>query len=41
MQFARYAGLEQNEYGVWKSPSGAKIAWFTDPNGNTLSLTEH
>lgn len=40
VRFARYDGLEQDPSGVWQSPSGAKIAWFTDPDGNTLSLTE-
>jgi catechol 2,3-dioxygenase-like lactoylglutathione lyase family enzyme len=38
--FERYAGLEQDELGVWRSPSGARIAWFKDPDGNTLSLTQ-
>ena len=26
--------------GIWTAPSGAKIAWFKDPDGNTLSLTQ-
>jgi predicted enzyme related to lactoylglutathione lyase len=38
--FERYAGLEQDELGVWRSPGGARVAWFRDPDGNTLSLTE-
>ena len=33
--------LEQDELGVWTSPDGHKIAWFKDPSGNVLSLTEH
>ncbi len=36
----RYAGLGQDERGIWTSPDGAKIAWFKDPSGNTLSVTE-
>jgi catechol 2,3-dioxygenase-like lactoylglutathione lyase family enzyme len=36
----RYEWLEQDELGVWRAPSGAKIAWFKDPDGNTLSLTQ-
>jgi len=36
----RYGFLEQDENGVWTSPSGAKIAWMKDPDGNLLSLTE-
>jgi catechol 2,3-dioxygenase-like lactoylglutathione lyase family enzyme len=38
--FERYAGMEQDELGVWRSPSGARVAWFKDPDGNTLSLTQ-
>jgi predicted enzyme related to lactoylglutathione lyase len=38
--FARYKGMDQDEQGIWKAPSGAKIAWFTDPDGNILSLTQ-
>lgn len=38
--FARFAGLDQDERGIWKSPSGARVAWFQDPDGNTLSLTQ-
>jgi catechol 2,3-dioxygenase-like lactoylglutathione lyase family enzyme len=38
--FEQYPGLEQDERGIWTSPDGAKIAWFKDPSGNTLSLTE-
>ena len=36
----RYGFLEQDELGVWTSPAGGKIAWFKDPDGNVLSLTE-
>ena len=36
----RYPGLEQDERGVWCAPSGARIAWLADPDGNTLSLSE-
>ncbi len=38
--FARFDGLEQDGHGVWTAPGGAKIAWFRDPDGNTVSLTE-
>lgn len=38
--FERYDFLEQDELGVWQAPSGARIAWFKDPDGNLLSLTE-
>jgi catechol 2,3-dioxygenase-like lactoylglutathione lyase family enzyme len=39
-RFSRFEGLDQDKNGVWRSPSGAKVAWFSDPDGNTLSLTE-
>ena len=38
--FQRYDGLAQSDEGVWRSPSGALVAWFQDPDGNTLSLTQ-
>jgi len=38
--FEKYTHLPQDEQGIWNSPSGAKIAWFKDPDGNTLSLTQ-
>ena len=40
VKFERFPGMPQDELGIWQSPSGAKIAWFRDPDGNTLSLTE-
>lgn len=36
----RYAGMQQDELGIWKSPGGAMVAWFKDPDGNTLSITQ-
>jgi catechol 2,3-dioxygenase-like lactoylglutathione lyase family enzyme len=40
VSFARYAGMTQDEHGVWTSPSGALVAWFEDPDRNTLSLVQ-
>src|SRR4051794_6638289 len=40
IQFERYEGLTQDRAGIWTSPSGAKVAWFKDPDGNVLSLTQ-
>ena len=37
----RYGFFEQDELGIWSSPSGAKVAWFKDPDGNTLSVSQH
>jgi catechol 2,3-dioxygenase-like lactoylglutathione lyase family enzyme len=39
-RFEHFPGLPQNDLGIWTSPSGAKIAWFKDPDGNILSLTQ-
>jgi catechol 2,3-dioxygenase-like lactoylglutathione lyase family enzyme len=41
VKFNRYGFLEQSADGVWTAPGGAKVAWFTDPDGNTLSLSQH
>ena len=38
--FLRYDGMDQDEDGVWTTPAGDKIAWFADPDGNVLSLTQ-
>ncbi len=40
VEFKRYDGFGQDELGIWTAPSGARVAWFSDPDGNTLSLTE-
>jgi catechol 2,3-dioxygenase-like lactoylglutathione lyase family enzyme len=36
----RYDGLEQDELGIWRSPAGARVVWFQDPDGNVLSMTQ-
>jgi predicted enzyme related to lactoylglutathione lyase len=38
--FDRFEGVEQDELGIWRSPGGAQVAWFKDPDANTLSLTQ-
>ena len=41
IRFNIYDGFGQDELGIWTSPaSDAKVAWFKDPDGNVLSLTE-
>jgi catechol 2,3-dioxygenase-like lactoylglutathione lyase family enzyme len=40
VRFERFPGLEQDGLGIWRSPSGAQVAWFKDPDGNILSLTQ-
>src|SRR5450631_2454742 len=41
ISFERYDFLKQDEQGIWTSPSGARVAWFKDPDGNLLSISEH
>jgi len=41
LAFTRYPHFNQSPDGVWTAPGGAKVAWFTDPDGNTLSLSQH
>jgi len=38
--FERYTGMCQDDHGIWLAPSGARVAWFKDPDGNLLSITE-
>jgi catechol 2,3-dioxygenase-like lactoylglutathione lyase family enzyme len=40
VRFLRYDGMDQDEAGIWTTPGGDKVAWFTDPDGNILSLTQ-
>jgi len=40
VKFERYPGMKQDDLGIWKSPGGGRIAWFKDPDGNVLSVTE-
>jgi catechol 2,3-dioxygenase-like lactoylglutathione lyase family enzyme len=39
VKFERYMD-SQDEFNIWSAPSGAKVAWFKDPDGNILSVTE-
>jgi catechol 2,3-dioxygenase-like lactoylglutathione lyase family enzyme len=42
VQFHRYAFLDQALNGVWTAPgNAARVAWFPDPDGNILSLSQH
>jgi catechol 2,3-dioxygenase-like lactoylglutathione lyase family enzyme len=40
VRFENYGMAGQDERGIWKSPGGARVAWFKDPDGNVLSLTQ-
>jgi hypothetical protein len=35
------AFMKQDEHGVWTPPSGDRVAWFKDPDGNVLSISQH
>ena len=41
VKFERYSWLEQDDLGIWSAPSGTKVAWFKDPDGNLLSVSRH
>jgi hypothetical protein len=32
--------MQQDEHGVWTAPGGTLVAWFKDPDGNTLSVSQ-
>ena len=40
VRFERYDGMAQDERGISLDPNGPRIAWFTDPAGNILSVLE-
>jgi catechol 2,3-dioxygenase-like lactoylglutathione lyase family enzyme len=40
VSFNHYEWMAQDADGIWTSPSGARVAWFKDPDGNTLSITQ-
>jgi catechol 2,3-dioxygenase-like lactoylglutathione lyase family enzyme len=39
--FEKYPFVEDKERGIWTAPGGSKVAWFKDPDGNVLSVSEH
>jgi catechol 2,3-dioxygenase-like lactoylglutathione lyase family enzyme len=42
VRFERYPGMEQDDLGIWTAPDGAaRVAWFKDPDGNTLGISQH
>ena len=38
--FKSYEGFDQDEDGIWTAPNGRRIAWFEDPDGNIISLSQ-
>jgi catechol 2,3-dioxygenase-like lactoylglutathione lyase family enzyme len=41
VKFERFSFMEQDKLGIWTAPGGAKVAWFKDPDGNVLSVSQH
>ena len=41
VQFERFGFFQQDTLGIWTAPTGDKVAWFKDPDGNTLSVSQH
>jgi len=39
--FERYPGMSLDKRGIWNTPDGSRVAWFKDPDGNVLSVSEH
>ena len=41
VQLQQYGFKGQDERGVWTTPNGDRVAWFKDPAGNVLSVSQH
>jgi len=41
VRFERFGFFEQDALGIWTAPTGDKVAWFKDPDGNVLSVSQH
>ena len=41
VEMEKYPWVADKELGIWKAPGGAQIAWFKDPDGNVLSVSQH
>ena len=41
VHFERYGFFQQDALGIWTAPTGDKVAWFKDPDGNVLGVSEH
>jgi catechol 2,3-dioxygenase-like lactoylglutathione lyase family enzyme len=37
----KYPFVQDRDLGIWTTPSGDKVAWFKDPDGNILSIAQH
>ncbi|HEY6770309.1 MAG TPA: VOC family protein [Candidatus Sulfotelmatobacter sp.] len=41
VRFEVFGFFKQDELGIWTAPTGDKVAWFKDPDGNVLSISQH
>jgi hypothetical protein len=41
VKLERYDFVKQDEQGIWTAPGGTRVAWFKDPDGNLLSISQH
>jgi catechol 2,3-dioxygenase-like lactoylglutathione lyase family enzyme len=41
VHFEIFGFFKQDELGIWTAPTGDKVAWFKDPDGNVLSVSQH
>lgn len=39
--FEHYENMGQDDRGICTFPNGDKVAWFKDPDGNVLSISQH
>ncbi len=37
----QYPFIQDQERGIWTAPTGDRVAWFKDPDGNVLSVSQH
>jgi catechol 2,3-dioxygenase-like lactoylglutathione lyase family enzyme len=40
VSFERFPGMDQDEHDIWTAPGGTRVAWFRDPDGNLLSISQ-
>lgn len=36
-----YPFIQDRKTFIWAAPGGGKVAWFKDPDGNVLSVSQH
>ena len=41
VRFEQFGLPGQDKMGIWTAPNGDKVAWFKDPDGNTLGISQH